>query len=126
MQPSITLHQEGENDEETTEIDQCTSLCIVKNEELESNFSDDGDTNNIIEPEDDKEHNSSQVEIPSRPNFAAMAREKFPNIDQQMDQLMKDIISNPSCEAERRIKAMTESQLSYLKAIKYIQRCGSF
>ena len=126
MQPSVKLNQEGESDEETTELDQSWALCIVKNEELESNFSDDGDTNDIIEPEDDKEHNSSQVETPARSDLAAVAREKFPNIDQQMDHLIKDIIPNPSCEAERRIKAMTESQLSYLKAIKYIQRCGSF
>ena len=126
MQPLIKLNQEGESDDDTTEIDQSTSLCIVKNEELECNLSDDDDTNNVMEAEDDKEYHKSQIEIPSRPDFAAMAREKFPNIDQQMDQLMKDIISNPSCEAERRIKAMTESQLSYLKAIKYIQRCGSF
>ena len=114
------MNQEGESDEETTEIDQ--SSCIVKNEELESNLSDDGDTNDIIEPEDDKEHNSSQVEIPARSDLAAVAREKFPNIDQQMDQLMKDITSNPSCEAERRINVRTEVQISYLKAIKYIQR----
>ena len=109
-----------ESDEDTTEVDQSKTLCIVKNEELEGNFSDDGD--NIMEAEDDNAYNSSQVDIRSRPNFAAMAREKFPNIDEQMDQLIKDIISNPSCDAERRIKAKTESQLSYLKAIKYIQR----
>ena len=84
----------------------------------------DGDTNNIMEPEDDKEYHTSQIEIPStsRPDLAAMAREKFPNIDQQMDQLMKDITSNPSCEAERKINVKTEAQISYLKAIKYIQR----
>ena len=124
MQPSITLNQEGESNEETTEIDPSTSLCIVKNEELECNLSDDGDTNNIMEPEDDKEHHTSRIEIPStsRPDFAALAREKFPNIDQQMDQLIKDIISNPSCDAERKINVRTEAQISYLKAIKYIQR----
>ena len=124
LQPLIKLNQEVESDEETTEIDQSTSLCIVKNEELEGNFSDDGDINNIMEPEDDKEHYTSQIEIPStsRPDLAAMAREKFPNIDQQMDQLIKDIISNPSCDAERKINVRTEAQISYLKAIKYIQR----
>ena len=120
MQPLIKLNQEVESDEDTTEVDQSKTLCIVKNEELEGNFSDDGD--NIMEAEDDKEHNSSQVEIRSRPNFAAMAREKFPNIDQQMDQLIKDIISNPSCDAERKLNVRTEAQISYLKAIKYIQR----
>ena len=111
-----------ESDEDTTEVDQSKTLCIVKNEELEGNFRDDGD--NIMEAEYNKEQNSSQIEIPSRPrpNFAAMAREKFPNIDQQMDQLIKDIISNPSCDAERKINVRTEAQISYLKAIKYIQR----
>ena len=122
LQPLIKLNQEVESDEDTIEVDQSKTLCIVKNEELVGNFRDDGD--NIMEAEDDKEHNSSQIEIPSRPrpNFAAMAREKFPNIDQQMDQLMKDITSNPSCEAERKINVKTEAQISYLKAIKYIQR----
>ena len=76
----------------------------------------------IMEAEDGNAYNSSQVDIRSRPNFAAMAREKFPNIDQQMDQLIKDIISNPSCDAERKINVRTEAQISYLKAIKYIQR----
>ena len=122
MQPLNNLNQEGESDEETTKIDQSTSLCIVKNEESESNLSDDDDTNNIMEAEDDKEYHKSHIEIPSRPNFAAMAREKFPNIDQQMDQLMKEITSNPSCDAERKINVKTEAQISYLKAIKYIQR----
>ena len=122
LQPLIKLNQEVESDEDTTEVDQSKTLCIVKNEELVGNFRDDGD--NIMEAEDDKEQNSSQVEVPSRPrpNFAAMAREKFPNIDQQMDQLIKDIISNPSCDAERKINVRTEAQISYLKAIKYIQR----
>ena len=113
----MKLNQEGESDEETTE-----SLCIVKNEELECNLSDDGDTNNIMEAEDDKEHHKSQIEIPARSDLAAVAREKFPNIDQQMDQLMKGITSNPSCDAERKINIRTEAQISYLKAIKYIQR----
>ena len=124
MQPLNNLNQEGESDEETTKIDQSTSLCIVKNEESESNLSDDDDTNNIMEAEDEKEHHTSRIEIPStsRPDFAALARENFPNIDQQMDQLIKDIISNPSCDAERKINVKTEAQISYLKAIKYIQR----
>ena len=79
--------------------------------------------------------NSSDVDLPSKytdsdvwwnpkryRDSAEVAREKFPNIDQQMDDLIKDFISNPSCEGDRRINARIEAQISHLRAIKYLQR----
>ena len=91
--------------------------------------------NIIIKDENDEVKNSSDVDLPSKytdsdvwwkpkryRDSAKVAREKFPNIDQQMDDLIKDFISNPSCEGERRINARIEAQISHLRAIKYLQR----
>ena len=69
--------------------------------------------------ENDEEH----IELPSRhADSAEVAREKFPDIEQQMDDLIKDFISNPSCEGERGINARIEYKISHLRAIKYLQR----
>ena len=91
--------------------------------------------NIIMKDENDEEKNSSHVDLPSKytdsdiwwkpkryRDSAEVAREKFPNIEQQMDDLIKDFISNPSCEGERRINAWIEKQISHLRAIKYLQR----
>ena len=91
--------------------------------------------NIIMKDENDEEKNSSHVDLPSKytdsgvwrnpkryRDSAKVAREKFPNIEQQMDDLIKDFISNPSCEGERRINAWIEKQISHLRAIKYLQR----
>ena len=91
--------------------------------------------NIIMKDENDEEKNSSHDDLPSKytdsgvwrnpkryRDSAEVAREKFPNIEQQMDDLIKDFISNPSCEGERRINAWIEKQISHLRAIKYLQR----
>ena len=91
--------------------------------------------NIIMKDENDEEKNSSHDDLPSKytasgvwrnpkryRDSAKVAREKFPNIEQQMDDLIKDFISNPSCEGERRINAWIEKQISHLRAIKYLQR----
>ena len=91
--------------------------------------------NIIMKDENDEEENSSHDDLPSKytdsgvwrnpkryRDSAKVAREKFPNIEQQMDDLIKDFISNPSCEGERRINAWIEKQISHLRAIKYLQR----
>ena len=91
--------------------------------------------NIIMKDENDEEKDSSHVDLPSKytasgvwrnpkryRDSAEVAREKFPNIEQQMDDLIKDFISNPSCEGERRINAWIEKQISHLRAIKYLQR----
>ena len=117
---------------------QSETISTLKDRESGSNVSDDADTKNIIikvKDENDEEKNSSDVDLPSKytdsdiwwkpkryRDSAEVAREKFPNIDQQMDDLIKDFISNPSCEGERRINMKIEAQISHLRAIKYLQR----
>ena len=139
MQPLLTLEEEcgsyNEN-EEIIEKVQSETITALKDRESGSNVSDDADTKNIImKIENDEEKNSSHDDLPSKytdsdvwwkpkryRDSAEVAREKFPNIDQQMDDLIKDFISNPSCEGERRINARIEAQISHLRAIKYLQR----
>ena len=93
-----------------------------------------------MKDENDEEQNSSNDALASRNEIyekyekysfkgqkrnvdsAEVARKKFPNIEQQMDDLIKDFISNPSCEGERRLNAWIETQISHLRAIKYLQR----
>ena len=144
MQPLLTLEEECgsfNEDEETIEKAQSKSISKFKDRELESNVRDDADTNNIImKVENDEEQNSSNdahasgneiYEKYEKYSFkgqkrnvdsAEVARKKFPNIEQQMDDLIKDFISNPSCEGERRLNAWIETQISHLRAIKYLQR----
>ena len=140
MQPLLTLEEECgsyNEDEEIIENVQSETISTLKDRQSGSNVSADADTKNIImKDENDEEKDSSHVDLPSkytdsgvwwnpkryRADSAEVAREKFPNIDQQMDDLIKDFISNPSCEGDRRINARIEAQISHLRAIKYLQR----
>ena len=136
MQPLLTLREECgsyNEDEEIIEKVQSETISTLKDRESGSNVSDDADT--IMKDENDEEKNSSHVNLLSKytdsdvwwnpkryRDSAEVAREKFPNIDQQMDDLIKDFISNPSCEGDRRMNARIEAQISHLRAIKYLQR----
>ena len=139
MQPLLTLEEECRSyneDEKIMEKVQSETISTLKDRESGSNVSADADTKNIImKDENDEVKNSSDVDLPSKytdsdvwwnpkryRDSAEVAREKFPNIDQQMDDLIKDFISNPSCEGDRRINARIEAQISHLRAIKYLQR----
>ena len=139
MQPLLTLEEECgsyNEDKEIIEKVQSETISTLKDRESGSNVGDDTDTKNIIiKYENDEVKNSSDVDLPSKytdsdvwwnpkryRDSAEVAREKFPNIDQQMDDLIKDFISNPSCEGDRRINARIEAQISHLRAIKYLQR----
>ena len=141
MQPLLTLEEECGSYNEDEEKAHSKSISILKDRELESNVKDDPDTNNIIKKEEnDEEQNSSHDAHASRNEIyekyekysfkgqkrnvdsAEVARKKFPNIEQQMDDLIKDFISNPTCEGERRLNAWIETQISHLRAIKYLQR----
>ena len=145
IQPLLTLEEDcrSYNEDEET-IEKAQSISTLKDKELENDVSDDVNVNSIKEEmqlpieanitrintneirkmdENDEEHNSSNVEVPSRhADSAEVAREKFPDIEQQMDDLIKDFISNPSCEGERGINARIEYKISHLRAIKYLQR----
>ena len=139
MQPLLTLEEECgsyNEDKEIIEKVQSETVSTLIDRESGSNVGDDTDTKNIIiKYENDEVKNSSDVDLPSKytdsdvwwnpkryRDSAEVAREKFPNIDQQMDDLIKDFISNPSCEGDRRINARIEAQISHLRAIKYLQR----
>ena len=128
IQPLLSLEEDCASsyneDEETIEKAQSKSISTLKDKELESNVGDDVNTNKIKKmDENDEEHNSSNVELPSKhADSAEVAREKFPDIEQQMDDLIKDFISNPSCEGERGINARIEYKISHLRAMKYLQR----
>ena len=139
MQPLLTLEEECgsyNEDEKIMEKVESETISTLKDRESGSNVSDDADTKNIImKEENDEEKDSSHVDLPSKytdsdvwwnpkryRDSGEVAREKFPNIDQQMDDLIKDFISNPSCEGERRINARIEAHISHLRAIKYLQR----
>ena len=139
MQPLLTLEEECgsyNEDEKIMEKVQSETISTLKDRESGSNVGDDADTKNIIiKDENDEVKNSSDVDLPPKytdsdvwwnpkryRDSAEVAREKFPNIDQQMDDLIKDFISNPSCEGERRINMKIEAQISHLRAIKYLQR----
>ena len=139
MQPLLTLEEECgsyNEDKEIIEKVQSETVSTLIDRESGSNVGDDTDTKNIIiKYENDEVKNSSDVDLPSKytdsdvwwnpkryRDSGEVAREKFPNIDQQMDDLIKDFISNPSCEGDRRINARIEAQISHLRAIKYLQR----
>ena len=139
VQPLLTLEEECgsfNEDEEIIKKVQSETISTLKDRESGSNVGDDADTKNIIiKDENDEVKNSSDVDLPPKytdsdvwwnpkryRDSAEVAREKFPNIEQQMDDLIKDFISNPSCEGERRINAWIEKQISHLRAIKYLQR----
>ena len=139
VQPLLTLEEKSgsyDEDEEIIEKVQSETISTLKDRESRSNVGDEADTKNIImKDENDEEENSSHDDLPSKytdsgvwrnpkryRDSAKVAREKFPNIEQQMDDLIKDFISNPSCEGERRINAWIEKQISHLRAIKYLQR----
>ena len=139
MQPLLTLEEECgsyNEDKKIMEKVQSETISTLNDRQSGSNVSADADTKYIImKDENDEVKNSSHVDLPSKytdsdvwwnpkryRDSAEVAREKFPNIDQQMDDLIKDFISNPSCEGERRINARIEAQISHLRAIKYLQR----